>query len=95
MSGAFLGGLDPASLDPASLGGLDPAGWACSEGGEIKNGEPQCKEDEKEYALFQIHVCKLLCTYVCTVCNYCKLCMYVCGASAQGLRGRNDIDMIW
>ena len=47
------GGLDPASLgpaslgglDPASLGGLDPAGWKFNEKGEIKNGEPQCKDD--------------------------------------------------
>ena len=46
MSGASLGGLDPASLDPASLGGLDPAGWKCSKHGEIKNGEPRCKEEE-------------------------------------------------
>ena len=36
----------------ASLGGLDPAGWMCSENGEIKNEEPQC-QDEKEYALFK------------------------------------------
>jgi hypothetical protein len=58
--------------------GLDPAGWKCGEGGEIKNGEPQCKEDEKEYALFQIHVCKLLCTYVCTVVTTVSyVCMYV------------------
>ena len=41
MSGAALG-----------LGALPPAGWACSEGGEIKNGELQCKEDEN-YALFK------------------------------------------
>ena len=47
MSGASLGGLDPASLDPASLGGLDPAGWKRNEKGEIKNGEPQCKEDDE------------------------------------------------
>jgi hypothetical protein len=30
----------------ASLGTLPPAGWACSEDGEIKNGEPRCKEEE-------------------------------------------------
>ena len=36
----------------ASVGGLDPAGWNCSEEGEIRNGEPQCK-DEQEYALFK------------------------------------------
>jgi hypothetical protein len=36
----------------ASRGGLDPAGWKCDENGEIKNGEPQCK-DEKHYALFK------------------------------------------
>ena len=29
----------------ASLGGLDPAGWKCDKKGEIKNGEPQCKDD--------------------------------------------------
>jgi hypothetical protein len=29
----------------ASLGGLDPAGWKCNEKGEIKNGQPQCKDD--------------------------------------------------
>ena len=29
-----------------------PAGWACSEGGEIKNGELQCKEDEA-FAFFK------------------------------------------
>ena len=34
----------------ASLGGLDPAGWKCSEEGEIKNGEPQNKDEEEEYA---------------------------------------------
>ena len=32
----------------ASLGGLDPAGWKCSADGEIKNGEPQCKDGEDE-----------------------------------------------
>ena len=36
----------------ASLGALPPAGWACSEGGEIKNGQPQCKDDEN-YAVFK------------------------------------------
>ena len=30
----------------ASLGALPPAGWACSEKGETKNGEPQCKDGE-------------------------------------------------
>ena len=35
-------------MSGAPLGALPPAGWACSEGGEIKNGEPQCKEDEDE-----------------------------------------------
>ena len=48
---ASLGGLDPAPLDPASLGGLDPADWKCNERGEIKNGEPRCKDDDdEEYA---------------------------------------------
>ena len=47
----------------ASLGGLDPAGWKCDKHGDIKNGEPQCKdgeedeeedeEDEEEYAPFK------------------------------------------
>ena len=37
----------------ASLGALPPAGWACSEGGEIKNGEPQCKEDGEDEAPFK------------------------------------------
>ena len=32
----------------ASLGGLDPAGWKCDKHGEIKNGEPQCKDEEDE-----------------------------------------------
>jgi hypothetical protein len=67
MSGAAsLGGLDPASLDPASLGGLDSAsldpasldtldtaGWKCNEDGEIKNGEPQCKEEYYDLAAFK------------------------------------------
>jgi hypothetical protein len=39
-------------MSGAPLGALPPAGWACGEGGEIKNGEPQCK-DEQEYALFK------------------------------------------
>jgi hypothetical protein len=38
-------------MSGAPLGGLDPAGWKCDENGEIKNGEPQCK-DEKHYAPF-------------------------------------------
>jgi hypothetical protein len=33
-------------MSGASLGALPPAGWACGEKGEIKNGEPQCKEEE-------------------------------------------------
>ena len=33
------------TMSGASLGGLDPAGWKCGKRGEIKNGEPQCKED--------------------------------------------------
>ena len=42
----------------ASLGRLDPAGWTCNENGEIKNGEPQCKDDDYEeydddYAVFK------------------------------------------
>ena len=28
-------------------------GWACKEGGEIKNGEPQCKDGEEERAAFK------------------------------------------
>ena len=32
----------------ASLGALPPAGWKCDEGGEIKNGEPQNKDDEED-----------------------------------------------
>jgi hypothetical protein len=32
----------------ASLGALPPAGWACSEKGEIKNGEPQRKENDDD-----------------------------------------------
>jgi hypothetical protein len=36
----------------SSRGALPPAGWACSEGGEIKNGDPQCKEGES-YACFK------------------------------------------
>ena len=36
----------------SELGALPPAGWACNEEGEIKNGEPQCK-DEEEYAVFK------------------------------------------
>ena len=36
----------------ASLGGLDPAGWKCGRNGEIKNGEPQCKDDEVHGASF-------------------------------------------
>ena len=32
-------------MSGAPLGALPPAGWACNEGGEIKNGEPQCKEE--------------------------------------------------
>jgi hypothetical protein len=39
-------------MSGASLGGLDPAGWKYDEDGEIKNGEPQCKDDE-EYAFFK------------------------------------------
>ena len=39
-------------MSGAPLGALPPAGWACSEGGEIKNGEPQCKEGE-DYATFK------------------------------------------
>jgi hypothetical protein len=31
-------------------GALPTAGWACSEGGEIKNGAPQCKDDEERAA---------------------------------------------
>ena len=41
------------SMSGAFLGGLDPAGWACSEDGEIKNEEPQCKEDEDDGAYFK------------------------------------------
>ena len=33
-------------MSGAPLGALPPAGWACGEKGEIKNGEPQCKEEE-------------------------------------------------
>ena len=33
-------------MSGAPLGALPPAGWACSEGGEINNGEPQCKDGE-------------------------------------------------
>ena len=41
------------SMSGASeLGALPPAGWACSEEGEIKNGEPQCKDDDA-FALFK------------------------------------------
>ena len=36
-------------MSGAPLGGLDPAGWACNEDGEIKNGEPQCKEGQDEH----------------------------------------------
>jgi hypothetical protein len=39
-------------MSGAPLGALPPAGWACSEKGEINNGEPQCK-DEEEYAIFK------------------------------------------
>ena len=35
-------------MSGAALGGLDPAGWACNEDGEIKNGEPQRKDHEDE-----------------------------------------------
>ena len=35
-------------MSGASLGGLDPAGWKCDKNGEIKNGEPQCKDEEDE-----------------------------------------------
>ena len=35
-------------MSGASLGALPPAGWACSEEGEIENGEPQCKDDKDE-----------------------------------------------
>ena len=57
----FHGACKPFfSMSGAPLGALPPAGWACSEGGEIKNGEPQCKEegaededeDEVEHAVF-------------------------------------------
>ena len=49
----------------SELGALPPAGWACSEGGEIENGELRCKdveededwdeyeEDEEGYAVFK------------------------------------------
>ena len=37
----------------ASLGALPPAGWKCDEGGENKNGEPQCKGEEEGGALFK------------------------------------------
>ena len=44
----FHGACKPFfSMSGASLGPLLPAGWACSERGEIKNGEPQCKEEEE------------------------------------------------
>ena len=36
-------------MSGASLGGLDPAGWKCDKNGEIKNGEPQCKDEDEEY----------------------------------------------
>ena len=41
------------TMSGASLGGLDPAGWNCREEGEIRNGELQCKEEEEEGALFK------------------------------------------
>ena len=34
-------------MSGASLGGLDPAGWKCDEDSEMKNGEPQCKDEEE------------------------------------------------
>ena len=40
-------------MSGAPLGALPPAGWACSEEGEIKNGEPQCKDDAEERAHFK------------------------------------------
>jgi hypothetical protein len=40
-------------MSGAPLGGLDPAGWACNEYGEIKNGEPQCKEDDYDVGCFK------------------------------------------
>jgi hypothetical protein len=60
--GALAGGLllgalpTSAALPPAgsgasggaSLGALPPAGWACDEEGEIRNGEPRCKEEAEE-----------------------------------------------
>ena len=39
-------------MSGASLGALPPAGWDCSEDGEIKNEEPQCKDDADESAAF-------------------------------------------
>ena len=33
-------------MSGAPLGALPPAGWACSEEGEIENGQPQCKGDD-------------------------------------------------
>ena len=39
----------------ASLGALPPAGWACSEEGEIKNGEPQCKDEDEAYDACFVH----------------------------------------
>jgi hypothetical protein len=37
----------------SSLWVLPPAGWACDEDGEIKNGEPQCKGNNDCLALFK------------------------------------------
>jgi hypothetical protein len=36
------------SMAGASLGALPPAGWACNVEGEIKNGKPQCQDNEED-----------------------------------------------
>jgi hypothetical protein len=35
-------------MSGAFLGALPPAGWKCDKNGEIKNGEPQCKDGEND-----------------------------------------------
>ena len=40
-------------MSGAALGGLDPAGWKCDKNGEIKNGVPQCQDDAHAAAAFK------------------------------------------
>ena len=71
------------TMSGAPLGGLDPAGWKCDENGEIKNGEPQCK-DEKHYAPF-VHSQSLEAEDVLRMKVVARGCASV-GIAAEGVR---------